>query len=248
MVVELKNIVQKYDNGKVIFDNFSLSIEDKPDKGQFVALMGESGCGKSTVLRYITGLQKPTSGVVLVNGKEVGEDHHIPMVFQERSALPFYTVVHNVALPLLLSKVAKSEAYDRAEKMLEIVGLKGQEKKWAQYPSLSGGQLQRVAIARSLVANPTFLVLDEPFSSLDSATRKSMQDFLKRLFTDSELADLNPSFIIVTHDEREAIYLANDIYVLKANPGQVKQHIQVEPMDRKSMQFAQAVVQLEEII
>lgn len=237
-MLELKNIVQKYGD-KTIFDNFNLKIS----KG-FTAILGESGCGKSTLFRYLTGLQKPTSGEILINNKPRTDEDIIPLIFQERSTLPYYNVLDNVALPLLLRGVSKKEAREKAKEMLDFVELSDHIYKYAQYPQLSGGQLQRVAIARSLVMNPSALLLDEPFGSLDSTTRRKMQEFVKSL--QAKLPD--SIFVMITHDEREAIFLANDIYVLKANPAEVKQHIQVSPMGRKSIEFANAVIQLEEII
>lgn len=232
-MLHLKNIVQKYENGKTIFDGFNFSVE----KGSFISLMGPSGCGKSTILRYFTGLQTPTSGEVVTLPT-------IPMVFQERSCLEHLSVLDNVALPLVIKGMSVKDAHVKASEMLDIVGLLDQQAKYAKYPNLSGGQLQRVAIARSLVANPEVLVMDEPFGSLDSTTRRKMQDFLKELFNKTS----GLTFIIVTHDEREAAFLANDIFVLGANPGHVKEHVKIESMDRNSPKLFEVVNYLESII
>jgi NitT/TauT family transport system ATP-binding protein len=238
MKLELKNIIQKYGD-KVIFDDFNLTIEPG-----ITAILGESGCGKSTLFRYLTGLQEPTSGEILINGNKRTDKDVIPLVFQERSTLPYYNVLDNVALPLLLKGVPKKEANEKAAAMLDFVELEDHLHKYAKYPILSGGQLQRVAIARSLVTNPSILLLDEPFGSLDSTTRRKMQQFVKELH--NKLPE--SLFVIITHDEREATYLANDIYVLGANPGHVKQKIELQPMDRKSTAFFEAVNYLESII
>jgi NitT/TauT family transport system ATP-binding protein len=253
-ILELRNITQTYldkdDKPYNLFDNITIAIEDIPDKGQFVAIMGESGCGKSTLLRYLTGLQKPTSGEVLIAGKPLTKHDTIPMVFQSYSSLEWFSVLQNVALPLTLKGVPKAEAEAKAMDMIKIVGLSGHENKYAKEPGLSGGQLQRVAIARSLVANPNMIVMDEPFSALDTANRRKMQDFLIEIFHKSELADLNPTVVLVTHDEREAAFVANDILVMQANPSRVKTHIKVDLGERnaetrKSAKFNEIVNYLE---
>ncbi|MCB0641163.1 MAG: ATP-binding cassette domain-containing protein, partial [Phaeodactylibacter sp.] len=162
-IIELKHIHQSYDGGKsFIIEDLEFLVEDKPAQGQFVVILGMSGSGKSTLLRYIAGLQEPTSGEVLVNGKPVGNDNRVSMVFQQYSSLPWMTVLDNVSLALRYKGMPKKEREVKAMEMIELVGLAGHEKKFAQYPSLSGGQLQRVAIARSLLANPEIILMDEP--------------------------------------------------------------------------------------
>ena len=191
-VLELKNIHQTYFDSKtqkdfVVFNDFNLAVEDYPGMGQFIVIMGKSGCGKSTILRYFTGLQKPTSGEVLINGKPIGNDESIPMVFQQYSSLEWFTVLQNVALPLTLKGVPKAEANAKAMEMIKVVGLEGHENKFAKMPLLSGGQLQRVAIARCLVANPNMILLDEPYGALDGFTRAKMQFFLLDIFQKGSL-------------------------------------------------------------
>lgn len=226
-IMDISHITQTYDNGKVtVFDDFTLEIKDIVDKGQFVTLLGQSGCGKSTILRYIAGLQQPTNGKILLHGKELTEEDRIPMVFQNYSSFPWLSVVDNVAMPLVLKKVSKAEAREKAMEMIKIVGLEGHEDKFAKYPNLSGGQLQRVAIARNLVANSTILLMDEPFGALDIVTRRAMQEFLRKIFQDNNSID--PTVILVTHDIREAIFLSTDIYILDANPANVRCHIEVD--------------------
>ena len=256
-ILELRNITQTYrdKNNKPydLFSNLNVAIEDIPDKGQFVALMGESGCGKSTLLRYFSGLQVPTAGEILIEGRHLTSKDTIPMVFQLPSSLEWFSVLDNVALPLTLKGYKKKEADEQAMAMIKIVGLDGHEKKYAKGPALSGGQLQRVAIARSLVANPKMILLDEPFSALDTTTRKKMQEFLIELFQKSEISNLNPTVILVTHDEREAAFVANDILVMKANPSAIKAHVKVDlgsrdAATRKSSQFNEIVNYLESII
>lgn len=258
-VLELRNIHQIYFDSKkqedfVVFDNFSLAVEDYPDIGQFIVIMGKSGCGKSTLLRYWTGLQKPTSGEVLVGGKPLAANESIPMVFQQYSSLEWFSVLQNVALPLTLKGVSTKEAHERAMEMIKIVGLEGHENKYATMPQLSGGQLQRVAIARCLVANPNMLFLDEPYGALDGFTRAKMQFFLLDIFQKRELAHLNPTVILVTHDPREAVLLGNDIYIMDADPGRIIKHIKPElPVQRdrsirKDPRFVEIVSYIEDVM
>jgi NitT/TauT family transport system ATP-binding protein len=258
-VLELRGIHQKYFDAKkqkdfVVFDNFNLAIEDYEKMGQFVVIMGKSGCGKSTLLRYWTGLQKPTEGEVLVRGEHLSKNQSIPMVFQQYSSLEWYSVLQNVALPLTLKGISKKEAYEKAMEMIKVVGLEGHENKFAKTPQLSGGQLQRVAIARSLVANPSMILLDEPFGALDGFTRAKMQFFLLELFQKSEVADLNPTVILVTHDPREAVLLGNDIYIMDADPGRIIKHLKPELPEirnrniRKDPRFVEIVSFVEDVM
>ena len=223
-IIELKNIYQSYDDDKVvILKDYNLLIEDKPNQGQFVCILGVSGCGKSTVLRYIAGLQQPTKGEVLLNGKPRTEQDRVGMVFQKYSSMPWLTVLENVALGLKYQGVDKKERQDKAREMIKKVGLEGHENKYAQYPILSGGQLQRVAIARSLLANPKILLMDEPFGALDINTRLRMQDMLMDIWR-----EVHPTIIFVTHDISEAVYLADDIYIMKSVPSKIVHHIDID--------------------
>jgi NitT/TauT family transport system ATP-binding protein len=227
-VLNLRGIRQVYKGDPkdtILFDNFNFNIEDIPGEGQFVSLLGKSGCGKSTILRYISGLQKPTNGHIYMYGKEMNENDFIPMVFQAYSSFHWKSVIENVALPLLVHRVNKREAFDRAEEIIKLVGLNGQENKWAKAPLLSGGQLQRVAIARSIVANPKILLLDEPFSGLDIRNRTDLQNVLLDLFYNPKV---DVTFILVTHDIREAVYLSNRLYIMRANPGDIYKEFKID--------------------
>lgn len=247
-VIELKGISQSYDGGHSwVIQDLELIIEDKPDQGQFVVILGMSGSGKSTLLRYISGLQKPTKGSVCINGKEVDQNSRVSMVFQQYSSLPWKTVLENVALGLEFQGVSGKERNDRAMEMIKLVGLEGHEKKYAIYPTLSGGQLQRVAIARSLLANPSILLMDEPFGALDVKTRLQMQDLLLELWN-----KFHSTIIFVTHDISEAVYLGDDIYILKAPPAKFVEHIRIDlPLQRtrdikRDPMYTQLVHQVED--
>jgi NitT/TauT family transport system ATP-binding protein len=228
-VIELRGISQSYDGGKsYIMKDLDFLVEDKPGQGQFVVILGMSGSGKSTILRYIAGLQSPTDGVVNIEGKPVSRENRAGMVFQQYSSLPWMSVLDNVGLALRYQGVDKKERDAKAMEMIEMVGLTGHEQKYAQYPSLSGGQLQRVAIARSLLANSKVLLMDEPFGALDIRTRLQMQDMLEDIWL-----KFHPTIIFVTHDISEAVYLGDDVYILSSPPAQFVEHIHIDlPFNR----------------
>ena len=231
-IVELKKINMIYEDAfghkNHVIKDLDLLIEDKPGQGQFVVVLGLSGCGKSTVLRFICGLQKPTSGEVLIKGVPRTDKIRIGMVFQQYSSYPWLSVLDNVALGLMYKGVEKKERHAKAMEMIKLVGLEGHEKKYAQYPILSGGQLQRVAIARSLANDPEILLMDEPFGALDLNTRLQMQDLLCDIWT-----KLKSTIIFVTHDLPEAVYLGDDIYIMRANPGMIVEKIDTGlPLER----------------
>lgn len=249
-IIELRDIGQSYDGGKSwIIKGLNLLIEDKPDQGQFIVILGASGSGKSTLLRYIAGLQKPTEGTVLIKGKPVDDKQRISMVFQQYSSLPWMTVLDNVALALDYQGIPKKERYARAMEMIELVGLAGHEKKYAQHPALSGGQLQRVAIARSLIANPEIVLMDEPFGALDIRTRIQMQDMLIDLWH-----RFHSTIIFVTHDINEAVYLADDIYIMKSPPSVIIEHVDIDlPLQRdhstkRNQHFTELVHKVEDMM
>lgn len=221
-IIELRDVSQVY--GKtVVLDKLNFLIEDTPGQGQFDVILGPSGCGKSTLLRYIAGLQQPTTGQVLIKGQPRKDTDIVGMVFQQYSSFPWRTALGNVMLGLELRGVPYAEARQRALDALARVGLTGHEQKFAKYPTLSGGQLQRVAIARSLVVNPEILLMDEPFGALDTNTRFRAQLMLTELWQ-----QLQSTVIFVTHDIPEAVFLAQRIFVMRANPGCVAYQLQVD--------------------
>ena len=240
-VVELKNVTQKYGDN-VIFENVNFLAEKDNSKGIIKVILGPSGCGKSTLLRYIAGIQQPSSGEVLINGRPLSDKDTVGMVFQKYSSFLWRTVKENVnyGVDLKTNALLKIKNYltdkkgENEEKLMEIietVGLKGHEDKFAQYPILSGGQLQRVAIARSLMVTPEILLMDEPFGALDVSTRLQMQKLLLKIY-----AELNTTIILVTHDIQEAIYLADEIYIMSKAPSYFAHKIDIKsilPRDEK---------------
>jgi NitT/TauT family transport system ATP-binding protein len=228
-IIEMRGIGQSYDGGEsFIIKDLDFLVEDKPAQGQFIVILGMSGCGKSTLLRYVAGLQQPTEGKLLLKDKNIGKDNRVSMVFQQYSSLPWLSVLDNVGLALKYKGVSKAERDSKAMELITKVGLAGHEHKYAQYPTLSGGQLQRVAIARSLLANSDILLMDEPFGALDVSTRLQMQDLLLDIWN-----EYHPTIVFVTHDIPEAVYLTDDIYIMKSAPSRFVEHIHVDlPLKR----------------
>lgn len=250
-IIELRKVNQSYDHGKSwVIKDLSLLIENIPGRGQFVVILGQSGCGKSSILRHIAGLQKPTSGEVLIHGKPRTALDRIGMVFQKYSSFPWYSVERNIALGLTLKGgVSARDIKTRVREMIATVGLEGHEKKYAVYPALSGGQLQRVAIARSLISNPDIILMDEPFGALDVNTRLQMQEFLKGLWDKHD-----NTILFVTHDVSEAVYLADEIWLMRSNPGAIVDRIFVNKLlpgkrtreIKRSAPFVDLVYQIED--
>ncbi|MFZ1751404.1 MAG: ABC transporter ATP-binding protein [Saprospiraceae bacterium] len=248
-IIELRNIGQTYDGQNWIIKDLNFIVEDKPAQGQFVIILGMSGCGKSTLLRYISALQSPTEGQVLIKGKPVDQHTHVSMVFQQYSSMPWMTVLDNVSLSLRYQGVAKKERDERAMELIKLVGLDGHEKKYAMYPTLSGGQLQRVAIARSILSNPEILLMDEPFGALDIKTRIQMQELLLELWE-----KFHSTVVFVTHDISEAVFLGDDIYIMKYAPSRIVEHIHVDLPQHRSYDtkrvphFTQLVHHVEDVM
>jgi NitT/TauT family transport system ATP-binding protein len=191
---------------------FNISV----GQGEFIGLVGPTGCGKSTTLNLITGLFRPSSGDVRINGRPVdGIDPRIGFVFQADALFPWRTVIDNVVIGPVYRGVAKKAAYAQARRWLASVGL---EKFAGHYPhQLSGGMRKRVALAQTFINGPEILLMDEPFSALDVQTRVLMQDQLLELWSSTRA-----SVVFVTHDLEEAIALADKVYVLTAGPATVK--------------------------
>lgn len=211
-VIDLEDITLKFGDF-TLFDKLNFSIPDFKGEGQFIAIMGGSGSGKTMISRLISGLKKPNSGTLKMYGKPYDDKTHVPMVFQQYSSFPWMTVLENVALPLKMKGVDKETREARAMEILKMVGLEGHEHKYAQYPALSGGQLQRVSLARNLAGDSQIMILDEYSSGLDTTSKATMQDILLKLFYDDKI---DRTFIMITHDINEAIYLSQRVYLLDA--------------------------------
>lgn len=206
--LELKEIKKSFTEGEAVLDNISLEIS----KGEFITLLGSSGCGKTTTLRIIAGLEQPDAGSVWLDGREVTglepNQRDVNTVFQNYALFPHMNVAENIGYGLKLKKVPKSEIRKKVSQMLELVQLEGYERR--KPSELSGGQKQRVAIARALVNNPKILLLDEPLGALDLQLRRAMQIELKHL-----QKKLGITFIYITHDQEEAINMSDRIAVMK---------------------------------
>lgn len=207
VVLELKNITKSFDDTEVL-KGISLSVRE----GEFVTLLGSSGCGKTTTLRIIAGLEYPDDGEVLLEGQSMKnrapEKRGVNTVFQNYALFPHMNVYNNIAYGLKIRHVNKNEIKERVTKMLSLVQLEGFEKRMPS--EMSGGQRQRVAIARALINNPKVLLLDEPLGALDLQLRRQMQLELKRL-----QKQLGITFIYITHDQEEAINMSDVIVVMR---------------------------------
>ena len=215
-LIRLANCSMAFD-GEVVLDNINLYINDK----EFLTLLGPSGCGKTTTLRIIGGFQEPTSGDVFFDGVRINSipphKRAVNTVFQRYALFPHLNVFENIAFGLRIPKVdpetkqkvklPEQEIHDRVMEMLQVVNLKGFEKR--RITQLSGGQQQRVAIARALVNRPKVLLLDEPLGALDLKLRKDMQNELKRI-----QQSLGITFIYVTHDQEEALAMSDTVVVM----------------------------------
>ena len=202
----------------VALRDISIAIE----RHEFVSLIGPSGCGKSTILRIVAGLEKPTTGVVRVEGRVVsapGADRG--MIFQEYALFPWKNIASNIAFGPMLKGASPSEQREVAERMVALVGLQGFSQK---YPyQLSGGMRQRAAVARSLANNPAVLLMDEPFAAIDAMTRQRLQEELARIFFQERT-----TVMFVTHSIDEAVFLSDRVIVLSPRPGQIVREVTVD--------------------
>ena len=218
-VIRIEHLTQIFNEGTPneyrLFEDFNLTIPDFVGKGQLISIMGGSGCGKSQLLRAIAGLSKIPHGDIKIYGKDISEYNHIPMVFQTYSNYEWMTVLENVMLPMIIRGVKKDEAMERALRLIELVGLSEHAGKYAKSSSLSGGQLQRVSIARSLACDSPIILFDEATGALDIKMKREVQNIILKIFYESEL---DPTIINVTHSIEEAIYLSNRVIVLQPKP------------------------------
>lgn len=231
ITMEIKGLTKEFktQNGKVTaLKNINLNIY----KREFVCVIGPSGCGKSTLIRILAGLEVPTSGDVLLDGEKVTKPGpERGMVFQGYTLFPWLTVKENIRFGLIESGHTKINAESEARQWADLIGLSKFEN---HYPNqLSGGMKQRVAIARALANQPKILLMDEPFGALDAQTRSKMQSYLMEIWKNIDI-----TVFFITHDLDEAVYLADRILVLKANPGEVEELIEVPvPQPRNVEQF-----------
>lgn len=219
--VDFQNVWLAYNDalwaqGQFAVEDLNLQIRE----GEFVAIVGPSGCGKSTFMKLTTGLKQPTQGHITIGGEPVTGPLKITgMAFQAPSLLPWRSTVDNVLLPLEIVepyrsnfKAKRQEYEERARKLLQKVGLGGYEDKFPW--QLSGGMQQRASICRALIHQPKMLLLDEPFGALDAFTREELWCILRDLWTEQQF-----NVILVTHDLRESVFLADTVYVMSKSPG-----------------------------
>jgi NitT/TauT family transport system ATP-binding protein len=227
-ILVVDNLCKRFETREgplVAVDRMSLTVAP----GEFVSVIGPSGCGKSTLFNVIGGLLKADEGSVKVDGETVTGPHpSIGMIFQDESTFPWRTVLDNVAFPLEIAHVPKSERQDRARRFVKLVGLDGFEKR---YPSeLSGGMRQRVSMARTLAAQPEIMLMDEPFASLDEQTRLLLGDKVLQI-----QQELKQTTLLITHNITEAVQLSDRILVMTYRPGTLKRMAEIKlPRPRSS--------------
>lgn len=245
VVLKLDNVSKsfaKVEKDEITHALSSISLEMK--SGEFISLVGTSGCGKSTILRLIAGLITPTVGTLSVNDKEItGPAPDRGMVFQRPTLFPWLTVEKNIGFSLKMQNKLKGNE-QRVDHMLDLIGLKNFKD---DYPGqLSGGMAQRVALVRTLINEPPILLLDEPLGALDAFTRMNMQDEIL-----SAWKGRNQLAVMVTHDVDEAIYMGTRVIVMEPSPGRIKADIPIQldyPRNRSSAQFIEYRNQILEML
>jgi NitT/TauT family transport system ATP-binding protein len=216
----------------IVLDHLSFDVQDK----EFVCILGSSGCGKTTLLRLIAGLDEVRDGSIILDGENIkGPSPKVGFVFQEYSLFPWRNVIDNIAFGLEMKGIQKEERYRIAEQYLDLINLSQFR---TSYPSeLSGGMRQRIAVARALALEPVLLLMDEPFGALDAQTRNMLQKELLDIWDKTK-----KTIIFITHSVDEAVFLADRIIVLTPRPGRICQIFPVDlkrPRDRTSVEFAQ---------
>jgi ABC-type nitrate/sulfonate/bicarbonate transport system ATPase subunit len=220
--VSIQGVSRVFDSGRGQRTQALLPVDFEVRDNDFVTILGPSGCGKSTLLRIVAGLDKPSTGRVLVDGTPVtGPSAERGMVFQSYTLFPWLTVARNIAFGLRERGVPEAEQRERVAYFIDKVGLRGFEDHFPK--QLSGGMQQRTAIARALVNDPKVLLLDEPFGALDNQTRVLMQELLLGIWESAQ-----KTVLFVTHDIDEAIFMASRVAVFSARPGRIKSDIAVE--------------------
>jgi NitT/TauT family transport system ATP-binding protein len=236
-LIEVKKVFKNFgDKGHettTVIEDINLEVKE----GEFLAILGPSGSGKSTLLRIIAGLVPPSKGTISYLGNDIqGVNPGVAMVFQSFALFPWLTVLENVMLGLEFKKLSKTEKYDKALKVIDIVGLDGFEN---AYPKeLSGGMRQRVGIGRALVSDPDVLLMDEPFSALDVLTAENLRRDLLELWLDKKIP--TKSIILVTHGIEEAVYMADRAVILSTGPAKIIEEITIDIprwRDKKTTDF-----------
>lgn len=248
VLLSSENVTQRFPmpNGNMatVLDNITMEIR----KGEIICLIGPSGCGKSTFLRILAGLIRPTSGKVFARGKEMtGLTPGVGMVFQMFALFPWMTVSENIQSVLVPLQLPQKEVQHRVSTVIKMVGLEGFEEAYPR--EISGGMKQRVGIARGLAVQPELLFMDEPFSAVDALTAESLRTDLVDIWDE---ADGQPaSIVMVSHDIKEVVYMADRIVVFSANPGRVRTIVQnrlARPRDYRAPEFLAMVDYLHDII
>ena len=206
-MLEFRNVAFKYDEEPMIED-----LSFKVNKGEFISIIGPSGCGKSTIFRLINGFEKMQKGEILIDGQSIKTmKNYSAFMPQKDLLLPWRTIGENLSVPLEINKIKKSEREIKIDNMLKKIGLETYKDKFPK--DLSGGMKQRISFARTLLTEKELLLLDEPFSALDSITRISMQEWLLDMWK-----DLNKTILFITHDVEEAIFLSKSVFVVCDRP------------------------------
>ncbi len=248
-VVEFRGVTKTYGEGPKAYTairDVSFVVDDKPDHGEFVAILGPSGCGKSTILRMIAGLtpqHPPTSGTVRVFGQPIdGAGADRGMVFQDYTSFDHLTVVDNVAFGLECRGVPQAERREAAMQWIAKVGLNPATDA-TKYPhQLSGGMRQRVAIARTLILKPRIILMDEPFGALDPGTRYAMQDLLISLWREQQA-----TVFFITHSIEEAVYLGDRVLIMSRAPGTILHQLPLPHPDRPAKEMQREPAFVEEV-
>lgn len=248
ILLSSENVTQRFSmpNGNMVTVLDSISMEIR--KGEIICLLGPSGCGKSTFLRILAGLMKPTSGKVFARGTEMaGLTPGVGMVFQMFALFPWMTVSENIQSVLVPLQLPREEVQHRVSTVIKMVGLEGFEEAYPR--EISGGMKQRVGIARGLAVQPELLFMDEPFSAVDALTAESLRTDLVDIWDE---ADGQPaSIVMVSHDIKEVVYMADRIVVFSANPGRIRTIVQnklARPRDYRAPEFLTMVDYLHDII
>jgi len=226
-MIEARKVSMIYPNGTEALKNVSFSVE----KGEICSVIGPSGCGKSTLLFIFSGLLKPTSGEVFVNGEPLNSPRKdVSLILQDYGLFPWKNVRDNIAVGMKIQGFSDDEIKNAVSSLIRRIGLDGFEK---AYPKeLSGGMRQRVAFARALALKPSIMLMDEPFSSLDALSREKMQDFLIQIWRET-----SASIVLVTHNIEEAVLLGKKIVVLTERPGSVKEVVENEGAARPEYRY-----------